>query len=332
MSAAVHTGNVLDVLPTLPDNSVHAIVTDPPYGLDIGRLTGQSWDRADTVAFDPSTWREALRVLRPGGLILAFGASRTFHRLASAIEDAGADIEDSIFAWTRADKKLVDHNPAKEYLRRGDAAAAAEVSELHAMFKPAVEPITVARKPIEPGLTRVENLERWGTGYLNFADAYTPTDEDLSRTPGKPSKDGAMYFVRGGDAKSVPHAGGRYPMHQVFVHSPECSAEGECVPQCPAALYDLAHGGKARFFRSFYHSGRTPQAERTPVNGRPHLTVKPVALMEWLVGIASLPGQTVLDPFAGTGSTGVACEALGRHSVLIELDPAFAEVARKRAS
>jgi site-specific DNA-methyltransferase (adenine-specific) len=116
----------------------------------------------------------------------------------------------------------------------------------------------------------------------------------------------------------------------VFVHSPDCRP-GDCTHACPAALYDAAHPGKTRFFRSFYHSGRTPQAERITVNGEAHLTVKPVALMEWLVGIATLPGQTVLDPFAGSGSTMVAARNLGRRSISFEREGRFYDIIRERA-
>jgi DNA modification methylase len=87
-------GSNLDVLPTLPDNSVDAIVTDPPY--EIGFM-GKGWDSSG-IAFNVELWKECLRVLKPGGHVLAFGATRTFHRLAVAVEDAGFEIRDSI-AW-----------------------------------------------------------------------------------------------------------------------------------------------------------------------------------------------------------------------------------------
>lgn len=93
-NAQVYLGNNLDILPTLPDNSVDSIVTDPPYELG---FMGKSWDSSG-IAYNSDLWRECLRVLKPGGHLLAFGGTRTFHRLAVAIEDAGFEIRDNI-AW-----------------------------------------------------------------------------------------------------------------------------------------------------------------------------------------------------------------------------------------
>lgn len=324
-------GNAREYVRQIPAESVHAIVTDPPYGLDIGRQTGKSWDRAEgNPAFDPDFWEDALRTLKPGGLLLAFGASRTVHRLTTAIEDAGFLIEESILAWTRADKKLVDLNVAREFAKRGEPEMAEQYADCHSMFKPAYEPIVVARKPFTAGMTRLDNIREHGVGFLNFADAYTPTDEDLSRTPGAPSKDGVMYYVRGGMEKSQPHAGGRYPHNMVFLHTPQCTPEGGCSIDCSAGIYEHEHKGKSRYFRSFFHTGRTPQSERITIDGEAHLTVKPQSVMEWLVQIASLPGQVILDPFAGSGSTLVAAKSAGRAAIGFELLHTHAEISRSR--
>lgn len=325
-------GDTRDLIRDVPAESVHAIITDPPYGLDIGRQSGKSWDRADTnPAFDVTFWEDAYATLKPGGLLLAFGASRTVHRLTVAIEDAGFTIEESILAWTRADKKLVDVKVARELSKMGEADLAEQYADCHSMFKPAYEPIVVARKPFDGALTRVENIARHGVGFLNFADAYTPTSEDLSRTPGVPSKDGVMYYTRGGTEKSTPHAGGRYPHNMVFLHTPQCDPQHGCAYDCSAGIYEHEHKGKTRFFRSFFHTGRTPQAERISIDGQAHLTVKPQSVMEWLVGIATMPGQVVLDPFAGSGSTMVAAATLGRRSISFELSATHADIARSRA-
>lgn len=329
-TTTVRNGDSLELVRNLEPESVHAIVTDPPYGLNIGRISGQSWDKSDTIAFTSEFWRSCLEVLKPGGLAIAFGAPRTWFRLAAAMDEAGFDIEETVLAWCRADKKLVDTDLSRAFSTRDEPDLADTFSNCHTMFKPAFEPILVARKPFECGMTRLQNLRKYGTGFLNFTDAYTPTDEDLSRTPGAPKQGGVMFYDRGGMEKSVPHAGGRYPHNMVFVHSDDCVEGGACVPNCSAALYDLEHPGKTRYFRSFYHSGRTPQSERITVNGEAHLTVKPVSLMEWLVGIATLPGQTVLDPFAGSGSTMVAATKLGRNSIMFEREEAFYDIIRAR--
>lgn len=325
-------GDSRQLIREIPAESVHAIVTDPPYGLDIGRQkSGIVWDRAETnPAFDPEFWADALRTLKPGGILVAFGASKTYHRLAVAIEDGGFLLEESIMAWTRADKKLVDVNFAREFTKRGETDLAEKFADCHSMFKPAYEPIVIARKPLDG--RRLENIEKHETGFLNFADAYTPTDENLSRMPGAPSKDGVMFYDRGGMERSTPHAGGRYPHNMVFMHAPQCDPEGGCAYDCSAAMFEREHKGKSRFFRSFYHSGRTPQHERVTVDGvdAAHLTVKPLSVMEWLVGIATLPGQVVLDPFAGSGTTMAAAERLGRQSISFELGEGHAAIARSR--
>jgi DNA modification methylase len=93
-SATVYIGNNLDILPTLPDNSVDSIVTDPPYELG---FMGKSWDSSG-IAYNVDLWRECWRVLKPGGHLLSFGGTRTWHRIAVAIEDAGFEVRDSI-AW-----------------------------------------------------------------------------------------------------------------------------------------------------------------------------------------------------------------------------------------
>src|SRR6056297_360792 len=93
-NARVFLGDCREVLKTLPDNSVDSVVTDPPYELG---FMGKKWD-ASGIAYDVTVWQECLRVLKPGGHLLAFGGSRTWHRLAVAVEDAGFEIRDNI-AW-----------------------------------------------------------------------------------------------------------------------------------------------------------------------------------------------------------------------------------------
>jgi len=88
----IYQGDCLDVLPTLPDNSVDSIVTDPPYELG---FMGKSWDNSG-IAYNVDMWKECLRVLKPGGHLLSFSGTRTYHRMAVAIEDAGFEIRDMI--------------------------------------------------------------------------------------------------------------------------------------------------------------------------------------------------------------------------------------------
>ena len=198
-NAVVYHGSNLDVLPTLPDNSVDAIVTDPPYELG---FMGKSWDSSG-IAYSVELWQECLRVLKPGGHLLAFGGSRTWHRIAVAIEDAGFDVRDSI-AWlygsgfpksldiskaidrvAGAERESLGRNPnsrenatkANTLYESGTVGKTADITEpatdeakkwhgWGTALKPAFEPIVVARKPLVG--TVAANVLAFGTGGLNI--------------------------------------------------------------------------------------------------------------------------------------------------------------------
>jgi site-specific DNA-methyltransferase (adenine-specific) len=139
-------GDCLERLRELPDNSVDSVVTDPPYGLS---FMGKKWDY-DVPSVD--VWRECLRVLKPGGHLLAFAGTRTQHRMAVRIEDAGFEIRDMI-AWVYGSGFPKSYNLKDEWQGWGTA------------LKPALEPITVARKPLIG--TVAQNVLEHGTGAIN---------------------------------------------------------------------------------------------------------------------------------------------------------------------
>lgn len=205
---------------TLPENSIDAVVTDPPYELG---FMGKSWDGSG-VAFDVSTWRETLRVMKPGAHLLAFGGTRTYHRLVCAIEDAGFQIRDQI-GWVFGSGFPKSHN--------GEWGGTA--------LKPAWEPICVARKPLQG--TVEQNWKQWGTGALNIDESRIPTDDALSGSYKPPfsfrgensrpfheasrerryTENGGTNFAatpgpRGGDAK------GRWPANLIHDGSDEVVA------------------------------------------------------------------------------------------------------------
>lgn len=192
----------------LADCSVDAAICDPPYEL---AFMGRSWD-ASGVAFDTEPWQEALRVLKPGGHLAAFGASRTYHRLACAIEDAGFEMRDSITAW------LYGSGMPKS---RGH-------------LKPAIEPIVVARKPFR-GSARACTA-RHGTGALNASACRVAHDGavDLTRQQNQHA-DTAGFKGLGGGGMRADHSqptydpGGRWPSNIVFAHHPDCEDSG-CPP------------------------------------------------------------------------------------------------------
>jgi hypothetical protein len=152
----VEHGSCLDVLRTMPENSVDSIVCDPPYELG---FMGRTWDSSG-IAYNSATWHEALRVLKPGGHLLAFGGTRTAHRIACAIEDAGFEIRDSIASYT-GEFATMAHiygsgfpkslNISKEIARISgpDSPDIERLKGWGTAIKPAFEPVIVAQKPYD---------------------------------------------------------------------------------------------------------------------------------------------------------------------------------------
>ena len=157
------SGNCLDRLKELPENSIDSIVTDPPYGL---KFMNKAWDY-DVPSVE--IWKECLRVLKPGGHLLSFGGTRTYHRMTVNIEDAGYEIRDQI-QWIYGSGFPKSHNFKDEWQGFGTA------------LKPANEPICLARKPLEKGLTIAENVLKWGTGALNIDGSRIATSDKINST------------------------------------------------------------------------------------------------------------------------------------------------------
>lgn len=362
---AVHHGDCLDVLATLPDASVDAVVTDPPYGI---RFMGRSWDGADIEAatatrrgqasmpddgrsgtnggyrsasteagrYDLSAnaafgqWCEAwatecLRVLKPGGHMLAFGGSRTWHRLASAVEDAGFEIRDSI-AWLYGSGFPKSHNLSEGWQGWGTA------------LKPAFEPIVVGRKPLAG--TVAANVLAHGTGALNIDSCRVPGAASLFA--GRKRSGGIMGTDSGPREPKPPHSGGRWPAN-VLLDESQAAVLDEQSGERPAGgkvtgnqtsrtgdngIYGAFgavenqpygdSGGASRFFPTFRYEAKASASERPRADGIAHPTVKPLALMQWLVRLVTPPGGVVLEPFAGSGTTAEACVAEGFRCIAIE--------------
>lgn len=372
-AVTLYHGDCLDVLAKLPEASVDAVVTDPPYDLTAGKkggtgaasvnlnspygrsrigtgngaggFMGQSWD-ATGVAFDPETWRRVARVLKPGGHLLAFGGSRTWHRLAAGIEDAGFEIRDSI-AWLTGSGFPKSLNVAKAIGNASAMNGGAGQVELPSeakqwqgwgtALKPAFEPIVVARKPLSGTVTA--NVLAHGTGALNI-DACRVGDGSDSQGP-RPDTE-ASATRRYGDRGSVsltatpgPRGGspdGRWPTN-VLLDEDQAAAldqqsgvlksglmrSGTKRAERDGVIYGRLEGdattrdtyadsgGASRFFPVFRYEAKAPGSERPSANGVAHPTVKPLALMRWLVRLVTPPGGLVLEPFAGSGTTAEAC-------------------------
>jgi DNA modification methylase len=286
-------GEALAALATLPDASVDAVITDPPYGIG---FRGELWDRVATYRHWTCQWAAACgRVLKPGGHLIAFGAPRTFHRLVAGVEDAGLEVRDQLL-WLYAQGLPKSHR-----LPGGQGTA----------LKPAYEPILLARKPLHTGLRR--NLEDWGTGALNI------------------------------EASS---SNGYWPANLATSHAPSCS-QRSCADDCPVRLIDAARPDllPSRLFFCAKATKREREAgcEHLPLRrdeifsgGAPrlrrniHPTVKPLELMRWLARLVVPAGGLVLDPFAGSGSTGVGAVMEGRTFLGLEREGDYVDIACAR--
>lgn len=438
--------DVVDALATLDADSVDAIICDPPYGLE---FMGAEWDRVDTAhqrqkraaeLSDPVKakylrhsveyqggaeagsfhfrWaKAALRVLKPGGHLVAFGGTRTYHRLACGIEDAGFEIRDSLI-WVYGSGFPKSKNvgscscgtETKSHALDCESITHAEWIGWGTALKPGHEPIVLARKPI-PG-TVAANVEEHGTGAINVDGCRVPT-ADRWEASGRQSEP-SVALAGGADGSlnvtmSETHQGGRWPPNVLLNHAPECRVE--CVEGCPIRELDQQSGesvstpatesaafsrgmfgkadtvervsgasdsgGASRYFPRFRYTAKASSGERNagldglsaksssvrnvsgrrfnpvcdnsgeriqtcecggctwseetnPANPNYHPTVKPVALMRWLCRLVTPPGGLILDPFMGSGTTGIAALREGFRFIGIEREAEYVTIARRR--
>jgi len=345
---AVYHGDSLEVLRGLPDASVDAVVTDPPYELG---FMGKGWD-ASGIAYRVDLWAEALRVLKPGGHMLAFGGTRTWHRLACAIEDAGFEVRDSI-AWLYGSgfpkslnvaiaidkaagamqhrgvrssfagnrnaggedipnaKNVGAHDPVTDAAREWQGWGTA--------LKPAHEPIVVARKPLVG--TVAANVLEHGTGALNIDGCRIPSDDGFEKAWDKPVSTSSACVVLGGlvgegrklvNLSANKPNGGRWPANVV-------------LDEDQAAELDR-QAAASRFF----YVAKAPAKERPKVDGIAHPTVKPLTLMRWLCRLVTPPNGLILEPFAGSGTTVEAALLEGFRVIAIEREADYLPLIQAR--
>ena len=360
-------GDCLERMKELEDNSIDAVVTDPPYGL---AFMGKRWDY-DVPSVD--IWRECLRVLKPGGYLLAFAGTRTQHRMAVNIEDAGFEIRDMI-AWVYGSgfpkshdiSKAIDKaagvdreivGPSKYAARKPSRLASVHSVGLNATpghditapatdaakqwegwgtaLKPALEPITVARKPFKG--TVADNVLQHGTGAINI-DGCRIGNESTLRTNGRTAiwANGGMNSEQGGSEQ------GRWPANLIHDGSDEVldvfPDDSARFFYCAKAQKDDRDAGLSRATTSAGQktnrkegsAGITPYTgTRVPTRNN-HPTVKPVSLMRYLCRLVTQPGGVVLDPFMGSGTTGRACLEEGFAFVGIERDPEYFQLCKER--
>jgi len=356
-STEIHNGDCLQVLRTLPDSSVDSCVTDPPYGL---AFMGKRWDY-DVPSVE--LWREVLRVLKPGGHLLAFAGTRTQHRMAVRIEDAGFEIRDMI-AWVYgsgfpksldvskaidkaagAEREVLGENPNHRAVsgvaysgcysgkNTGSKSITAPATEAAKQWqgwgtalKPALEPITMARAPLSG--TVAANVLEHGTGAINVDGCRIGTEVVGWNGLTSAVDNRTSYGMRG--TSNPTNAIGRFPANLIHDGSDEVvglfpetvSGGGNKSRKQPTGgerfgvygvpaedIRDVDSGSAARFF---YCAKADPSERR---NSK-HPTIKPVALMRYLVRLVCPAGGVVLDPFAGSGTTIEAarlehCRAIG---------------------
>ena len=241
----LYQGSMLDMLDVIEKESIDSVVTDPPYELN---FMGKGWDNAG-VSFQPDTWKKCYEVLKPGGYLLAFGGSRTFHRIACAIEDAGFEIRDTIM-WLYGsgfpksqniglalDKKNGIDNRTGEIRTNGKATkggvynCSKDGQELHQVFeeriahnkwqgwgtclKPSFEPIIVARKPFKGSL--VDNVIKNGVGGLNIDECRVGNETISIHNAPKGTFAGGEYG-RGSDTESYRDSVGRFPANTILTY------------------------------------------------------------------------------------------------------------------
>lgn len=360
---------------------VDSIVTDPPYELG---FMGKAWDKTG-IAYDQELWSLCLQVLKPGGHLLAFGGSRTYHRMACAIEDAGFEIRDQIM-WLHGQgfpkslnvskaldkmagaqrevigtKKLHDirsgnlletsqglNKGLMEYSYTVPATEAAQQWEgWGSALKPAHEPICMARKPLSEK-NIAENVLKHGTGGINidgcrigfpeneqfegFKDPFNHVSKgDGSLIMGRKSKHTVQYKPLGRFPANIIHDGSDEVMDEFAKYGELKSNPGtyrkdstfnpDGINFCPTrkkgSITSLGDTGTAA---RFFYAAKASKKDRC---GSKHPTVKPISLMRYLCRLVTPQGGIVLDPFAGTGTTGKAAQEEGFHAVLIEREAEY---------
>jgi len=349
----------------MPDCSVDAVVTDPPYGLS---FMGKRWD------YDvPSTeiWAECLRVLKPGGYLLAFAGTRTQHRMAVRIEDAGFEIRDML-AWMYGSGFPKSHNvskgfdreagilkpefkgftvagsshnanisktiPTKGYVPPAPATDAAKQWQgWGTALKPAMEPITMARKPFKA--TVAQNVQEWGTGAINI-DGCRIGEEEI-KTSAKQAGQSFQHDYNG--CEESTHLG-RWPanvMHDGSAEILQGMGEAARFFYTPKACKDDRDDGcemmQEKTHKGLYGNGiqdaRPHMGQDYVYEGKSrnfHPTVKPTDLMRYLCRMVTPTGGIVLDPFTGSGSTGRGAVLEGFRFIGCEMDADYVEIAKAR--
>jgi DNA modification methylase len=379
-------GNNIELLKTLEDNSVDSVVTDPPYGLS---FMNKKWDY-DVPSVD--FWKEVYRVLKPGGHILSFGGTRTYHRMVVNIEDAGFEIRDQIM-WVYGSGFPKSHNIGKAVdklqgnereivgkekqnnFEKYDASMMTkenrdDLTELYkelnitkgtspyegwgTALKPANEPICVARKPLSEKSV-AENVLKWGTGGINIDGCRVETTDSLigGGYTGKNNMGTANYALK--DGRKTPPTNklskedfiqpeGRFPANIILDEIAGELLDEQSGINSSRFFYQAKVSKKERNmgldgFEDKIKIQQVVQSEGRKDAGNNessflvknnHPTIKPVTLMAYLCRLITPPNGIVLDPFMGSGSTGIAALLEGFNFIGMEMDEDYFKIAEAR--
>ncbi len=383
----LHNDDCINVLSALPENSIDAMVTDPPAGIS---FMGKHWDddkggRKQWIAWMTEVMQAAYATMKPGAHGLIWALPRTSHWTATALDDAGFEVRDVIthlfgsgFPKSLNVSKAIDKaaGAEREVTRQGKTKSAEFAGKFDqagsnerekrdnpatdsakqwdgwgTALKPASEHWILVRKPLSEK-TVAANVLKWGTGAINI---------DASRVrPGETTPGGYNYNDGEAPGNAQPHTQGRFPANLVLSHSPDCE-DDQCVLDCPVRMLDVQSGisktpnsvsrnariatGKYGDFGAattlcagdsggasrFFYCAKISSSERNAgceVNGHP--TVKSKKLMSYLIKMVTPPNGIVLDPFMGSGSTGIAAKECGFDFIGIEKEAEYFEIAKKR--
>ena len=357
-------GDCIQKMREMPICSIDAIVTDPPYGIG---FMGKSWD----CSVPGLEWaQECLRVLKPGGHMIAFSSTRTCHRLGVAIEDAGFEIRDTIHwvytsgfpknhdiskaidreagavrevvgkaeSWNRPNSKAGDTvrmnaSPAVYDITKPATQDAQEWEGFGTALKPSVEPAILARKPLEAGLTIAQNVLKYGTGAINIdACRYAYGDPCWIGDTEKP------HWEIGTSRGNVGH---KLSESNQIRNTPPSD-----LGRWPANLYHCPKPSRGEREAGLEHlktrparnnmnthngTGERFDGAETPEVANFHPTVKPIKLMRWLCRlIGGKKGSVILDTFCGSGTTGCAAILEGYEFIGIEITPDYLPIIRGR--
>jgi hypothetical protein len=379
-TTTIINGDCIKVMRALPENTIDSILTDPPYGLN---FMSKKWDHGIP---GPIFWEEALRLAKPGSFMLAFGGTRTYHRLMCSIEDSGWRILDCLM-WVHGmgfpkglniskaiDKKAgltreiigIGDSQSKQHFttcgqyngeRDNTYITAAKTDEAKhwdgycTQLKPAWEPIILCQKELDG--TFADNVLKWSTGALNIDKCRIPLNGDSTKRNITPDyHTGTVSFKSGDITGSLDnrHTLGRYPanllhdgseevvslfpyqksgsMHGCVVNNTIMKNERGVRDGKPITLnYIGGEGSAARFF--YCAKAHTTERNYNGVNND-HPTVKPIKLLSYLARLITPPNGTILDPFAGSGSMGIAATEEGFSSILVDIDKHYCDLAKQR--